>query len=108
MFFHFFVAAEQLMQWYTNIRDTFNKASNSKKTVTAPRSKWILEKASFLQGQVTRIEHRSSNAPGKEGTNVVSILAWSNYELILMCLGCKKNYFSNFYVSFYAWAKKCD
>ncbi len=79
------------MQWYTNIRDTFNRASNSRTTVTATRSKWILEKASFLKGQVTRIEHRISKAPGKQGMNVVSIFAWPNYQLILMYLGCKKN-----------------
>ncbi len=86
-FFNFIIAAEQLNQWYTNIKDTFNRASNSRTTVTAPRSKWLLEKASFLAGHVVRIELRISKAPGKEGINVVSIFAWPNYKL---CLVCKK------------------
>ena len=62
------------------MRDTYNRASRDQSPSgsglpphTAPRAAFLIEKAKFLHGQVTRIGSRISNAPGKKGINVVSI-----------------------------------
>ncbi len=84
----FIFAGAQLKQWFTNIRDSYNRADkgltstksgSGRAAVTQPRAQFLLDHASFLHGCVTRIGSRISNAPGKEGLNTVSIFAWPNY-----------------------------